>query len=154
DFLNQRLDVLKEWRGTAATSQSRTTKPLQDSQERSAVATWAIAELARRTGIEPAEVDIHQPLMGYGLNSLTAVELSHNIQVRFGIEIATSDFFDGLTIADLEKKVSSAVPLSRPDQPSTYPLSYGQRALWVLHQMAPESAAYNISRAIKITSSV
>ncbi len=154
DFLNQRLDVLKEWRGTEAANQSRATKTSQDAHEQSAVATWAIAELARRTGIEPAEVDVHQPLMGYGLNSLTAVELSHNIQVRFGIEIATSDFFDGLTIADLEKKVSSAVPLSRPDQPSSYPLSYGQRALWVLHQMAPESAAYNISRAIRINSPV
>jgi amino acid adenylation domain-containing protein len=157
DFLNQRLDVLKEWRETGAASQSRVTRPSLDSSDRTAVATWAIAELARRTGIEPAEVNVHQPLMGYGLNSLTAVELCHSIQVRFGIEIASSDFFDGLTIADLEKKINSAAPLvssSRPSQPSTYPLSYGQRALWVLHQMAPESAAYNISRAIRIASAL
>jgi amino acid adenylation domain-containing protein len=154
DFLNQRLDVLKEWRETAGMSQSRATKTLNDSQERSPIAAWAIAELARRTGIEPAEVDVHQPLMGYGLNSLTAVELCHNIQVSFGIEIAASDFFDGLTIADLEKRVSTAAPLRRPAQPSTYPLSYGQRALWVLHEMTPESTAYNISRAIRIASPV
>lgn len=154
DFLNQRLDILKEWSGTAALNQNRATKTSPDSQGLSNIATWAIAELAQRTGIAPEEVDIHQPLIGYGLNSLTAVELCHNIQARFGIEVATADFFDGLSIAGLEKKASNAAPLNRPDQPLTYPLSHGQRALWVLHQVATESAAYNISRAIRITSRV
>ncbi|HZD09444.1 MAG TPA: condensation domain-containing protein, partial [Candidatus Limnocylindrales bacterium] len=36
------------------------------------------------------------------------------------------------------------------EQPRTYPLSYGQRALWFVHQTAPESAAYNIARVIRI----
>jgi len=32
------------------------------------------------------------------------------------------------------------------------PLSYGQRALWFLHELAPESAAYNIAAAARIHS--
>src|SRR6185369_17762201 len=32
------------------------------------------------------------------------------------------------------------------------PLSHGQQALWFLHQVAPESAAYNISGAVRIRS--
>ena len=157
DFLNQRLDVLKDWRGPAARLQEGRTRPSSDSHKRSAVETWVVAELARRTGIEPIEVDVHLPLMSYGLNSLAAVELCHNIQVHFGIEITSSDLFDGLTIAELEKKVNGVSPLlckSAAKQPSTYPLSHGQRALWVLHQMASESAVYNLSRTIRITSAL
>jgi amino acid adenylation domain-containing protein/FkbM family methyltransferase len=157
DFLNQRLDVLREWRDTAAPRQAPQATPSPEPSNRSAVETWVIEELARRTGIEPAEVDVHQPLMSFGLNSLTAVELCHNIQVRFGIEIASADLFDGFSIADIAKRTSIVSPLvsiSRAGQCSTYPLSHGQRALWVLHQMATESAAYNISRAIRITTGV
>jgi hypothetical protein len=33
-----------------------------------------------------------------------------------------------------------------------YPLSYAQKALWLIYQMAPESAAYNIYSTVRITS--
>ncbi len=35
-----------------------------------------------------------------------------------------------------------------------YPLSYGQRALWFLHHVAPASAAYNIGVAVRIRSAL
>src|SRR5579859_7179282 len=31
-----------------------------------------------------------------------------------------------------------------------YPLSYGQRALWLLYKMAPEGVAYNLSGAVAV----
>jgi len=40
---------------------------------------------------------------------------------------------------------------SKNSGPTLYPLSHGQQALWFLHQLAPKSAAYNISFAIRIT---
>ncbi|HLJ26156.1 MAG TPA: non-ribosomal peptide synthase/polyketide synthase [Candidatus Angelobacter sp.] len=157
DFLNQNLYLLKEWSEGAADRPAAGASASADAYKPSAVETWVIAEVARRTGIEPAEIDIHQPLMGYGLNSLRAVELCHQIQLHFGIEIAVSDLFDGFTIADIEKTVTGTPSLlrrSRAGHPSIYPLSHGQRALWFLYQMAPESAAYNISRVIRIASGV
>ncbi|OAI57029.1 hypothetical protein AYO50_02100, partial [Acidobacteria bacterium SCGC AG-212-P17] len=157
DFLNQNLYVLKEWRESIAERQDKSSIASLDPYKPSDVETWVIAEVSRRTGIRAAEVDVHQPLMSYGLNSLTAVELCHNLQAHFDIEIAVSDLFDGFTIADIQRTVIEPKPLlkkSRAGQPSTYPLSYGQQALWVLHQMAPESVAYNISRVIRITSAV
>src|SRR5262249_31309583 len=33
-----------------------------------------------------------------------------------------------------------------------HPLSYGQRSLWFLHQLAPESPAYNLANAVRIRS--
>jgi natural product biosynthesis luciferase-like monooxygenase protein len=44
--------------------------------------------------------------------------------------------------------IADAVPLSA----SEHPLSYGQRALWFLHQLAPESAAYNVFFAMRVVS--
>lgn len=37
---------------------------------------------------------------------------------------------------------------------SSYPLSYGQQALWFLYQSAPESSAYNTAFAVRIRSEV
>jgi natural product biosynthesis luciferase-like monooxygenase protein len=39
-----------------------------------------------------------------------------------------------------------------PPKASEHPLSYGQRALWFLHQLAPESAAYNVFFAMRVLS--
>jgi amino acid adenylation domain-containing protein len=156
DFLNEKLHVLKEWSESFA-NRPGTASTAPDPYQPSAVATWLIAEIARKTGARPAEINAHEPLTSYGLNSLAAVELGHKIQAQFGIEIASADLFDGLTIADIDKTVTHAKPLlkkSQAGQPSVYPLSYGQRALWFLHQMAPQGAAYNISRAMRITSAV
>ena len=44
--------------------------------------------------------------------------------------------------------------LEQPDVLSVYPLSYGQRALWFLWQLEPESHAYNVSFAGRIGSEV
>jgi amino acid adenylation domain-containing protein len=38
--------------------------------------------------------------------------------------------------------------------PVLYPLSHSQRSLWFLHQLAPESAAYNVGFAVRIRSSI
>jgi natural product biosynthesis luciferase-like monooxygenase protein len=44
--------------------------------------------------------------------------------------------------------IADAVPQSA----SEHTLSYGQRALWFLHQLAPESAAYNVFFAMRVLS--
>ncbi len=38
--------------------------------------------------------------------------------------------------------------------PSEYALSYGQRALWFIHQIAPQSSAYHIALTLRITSAL
>lgn len=43
---------------------------------------------------------------------------------------------------------------SNPDAVNVYPLSYGQRSLWFLWQLAPESVAYNLGYAGRIRSAI
>jgi amino acid adenylation domain-containing protein len=170
-FLEKSLSVVKEWhegeQSNVALPQALDVPVEQDSRKPSAAMIWLISEIARRTGVQPAKVDVHQPLTAYCLDSLTAIELAHKLQADFSIDIKMSDLFD-LTIADL-MRVAEVKPAalhstksdSKPSQPlesqpkiATYPLSHGQRALWFLYQMAPSSPAYNIARAVRIRSSV
>ena len=64
----------------------------------------------------------------------------------------------GVSVAQLAAHISNQTPESRmaPErvESNEAPLSYGQRALWFLHELAPESAAYNIAAAARIHSPI
>jgi amino acid adenylation domain-containing protein len=51
--------------------------------------------------------------------------------------------------ADICKLLSDSTP-----GPVLYPLSHSQRSLWFLHQLAPESAAYNVGFAARVRSAI
>ena len=53
-----------------------------------------------------------------------------------------------------EKRVLLAQLLQQKAQPPTFPLSYGQQALWLTHQLAPESWTYHVVFSVWIRSEV
>ena len=64
---------------------------------------------------------------------------------------------DRETVGSEDREISPPLPLSptkSEGHPLASPLSYGQRSLWFLHQLAPASAAYNIAQAVQIHSEV
>jgi natural product biosynthesis luciferase-like monooxygenase protein/amino acid adenylation domain-containing protein len=156
-FLNNALSVLKEWREQISQS-SRPLPRLAGDNPREAAITWLVEELARHGNFSAHEDDRHRPAASFGLDSLTAIALIHKIQVGFGLEIAMAELFGDASIAELILQArpipASAPPQEREHSASAFPMSYGQRALWLIHQLAPESAAYNIARSIRIKSSV
>ena len=147
-FLSNSLKAIKEWREGETTGQVSPQAPLESR------AAQIITELALKLGADPAKIDVSHPLTAYGLDSLTAVELAHSLQAEFGIDVKWADLFEGMTIADILNKAKPASVPAVTDEQKIYPLSHGQKALWFIHQMAPASAAYNISRALRITSVV
>ncbi|HET8890737.1 MAG TPA: amino acid adenylation domain-containing protein [Candidatus Angelobacter sp.] len=147
-FLSESLKVIKEWHEGEAIGKGSSDAPVENR------AAWLIAELAAKLGVDPATIDVGQPLTAYSLDSLTAVELAHSLQSEFGIDVKWADLFEGLTIANILNKAEPALKPKVTDQQETYPLSHGQKALWFIHQMAPSSAAYNISRALRIRSAL
>jgi len=104
------------------------------------------------------------PLTGLGLDSLMAVDLIHQIEKSFGVLIPLSQLLEGLSLEDMagriEENLSSVdnerashhmqeqLEAFRGGQPM--PLSHGQQALWFIHQLAKESAAYNLAYAVHI----
>ncbi|MEH2169755.1 MAG: amino acid adenylation domain-containing protein [Nostoc sp.] len=107
-----------------------------------------------------SQVNPQQPLNSLGIDSLMAVELQHTIETNLGVVLPMTSFLGGSNINQLATVVLaeltnvSSVPKSPPAQVNEtvteYPLSYGQQALYFLHQLAPESPAYNIANALRI----
>ncbi|MEE8584658.1 MAG: condensation domain-containing protein, partial [Acidobacteriota bacterium] len=120
-------------------------------------------QAARTLRISASRLDPEQPLGAMGLDSLTALELKNSIEADLGIEMPLGDLLQSPSIAQLASRIlpllEAGVPAAAPRQsgppPDTsngQPLSYGQRALWFLHRLAPDSPAYNIAGAVQIES--
>ena len=109
--------------------------------------------------VAPSRLNVERPIDTLGLDSLMALELQHSIEAGLGAVVPMTWFLQDFSIAQLAAQLLAQ--LTMPVQPEAmlvasqeavaeYPLSYGQRALWFLHQLAPESSAYNIPIAVRI----
>ena len=159
-FLNRELYVLREWHER---KQIEPASPKPSSSELDVpvpygLDSWLASEIACIKGIDKERVDLNQSFAAYGLDSVAAIEVAHKLQTEFQVEVDVSEFFGDSTITEVIRRATkdtrSPVRKVANEQAVTYPLSYGQRALWFMHCMAPESSAYNISRTFRIKSAV
>jgi amino acid adenylation domain-containing protein/non-ribosomal peptide synthase protein (TIGR01720 family) len=168
-FLEGGLDAVAEWRATA--SEDGDAPELVTSQSRvEDFSSWLASLVAAKLGIAAGSVRMDQPLARYSLDSLTAIELAHSIEMSLGVSLPMVSFLQGSSIAELGAQIlsqlseaahkahelheSQASATAGGESENEYPLSYGQRGLWFLHKLAPESTAYNIARAVKIRAAV
>ncbi|MFE7721631.1 amino acid adenylation domain-containing protein [Nocardia rhizosphaerihabitans] len=117
----------------------------------------AVAEVfAEVLGTDRVSVD--QSFFELGGNSLSATKVVARVNSALGSTIALRDLFDAPTAAQLSSRVVPAgdggpgrpalAPRLRPDR---IPLSPAQQRMWVLNQLDPDSAAYNIAIALRLT---
>ncbi|MFE3318801.1 amino acid adenylation domain-containing protein [Nocardia sp. NPDC059195] len=117
----------------------------------------AVAEVfADVLGSEQVSVD--QSFFELGGNSLSATKVVARVNSALGSTIALRDLFDAPSVAQLASRVVPAAegtagrpalaPRLRPDR---IPLSPAQQRMWVLNQLDPESSAYNIAIALRLT---
>ena len=116
-------------------------------------------------GTDAARIDKDTPLTNLGLDSLMAIELVNRIEDKLGMSMPMGSVLNGPNIRDLsipvlEKLLESAGDLSAGggtgstlelvefeatgEMPEVFPLSEGQKALWFLNRLAPDSSAYNL----------
>ncbi|HEX5834643.1 MAG TPA: amino acid adenylation domain-containing protein, partial [Pyrinomonadaceae bacterium] len=151
---------MSEWRRDVTVDKTAEVEaPLALAPE--AIAAWLRSQLAAKLGVEVDRVDADEPITRYGLDSLAAIELTHNIESTFEANIPLASILQSLTITQLAADIAARISLAAREpkaivaavaHESDQPLSRGQQALWFLYQMAPESAAYNISKAARIVS--
>jgi amino acid adenylation domain-containing protein len=160
-FLESNLEGLAEWRAsiTSADESLLSTRPMTP-QSAGEVEAWLLLHMAARLNVNPAEIEVNQPITRYGLDSLIAIELMHSIESNLGVTLPMVNLLQSSSIAELATQVfaqltaESAAPRSRitpsPEPKAEHALSHGQKALWFLHQLAPESAAYNLAFSANI----
>ncbi|HET8773959.1 MAG TPA: condensation domain-containing protein, partial [Thermoanaerobaculia bacterium] len=126
--------------------------------------------------LEPGRLGVDDSFFELGGNSLVATQLVSRIRGHFDVDLQVKDLFDFNTIAGLAAVVSAALAKRRPAiaddvrtaalAPSAerippivpvdrsaldrLPLSFAQERLWFIHQLEPESPAYNIPGAVII----
>ena len=117
-------------------------------------------QAARVLGMNPARLDIGQPLDRLGLDSLMAIELKNSLESKLGIKLSIASLLQGPTISSLATEAlgnldspeasndTSLIISQEPVEES--PLSYGQQALWFLHQLLPEDVSFNVAGAVRI----
>jgi natural product biosynthesis luciferase-like monooxygenase protein len=117
-----------------------------------------IFALAGALQIDPALLVPDLQLTTLGLDSLKAAQIKVAIERSTGVDVPFSRLLSGPSIRELSEFVqdhSQRYTLSLPRDPSlrhatVYPLSAGQKALWFLQQVEPESSAYTIARVFKV----
>ncbi len=122
--------------------------------------------LARVLGAPAAELSAESRLNYLGLDSILALELKSALEVSLHVELPIVKLLEGPSLGELAEVVAglvsdageTAIPLAIEEadteaEARDYPLSIGQRALWLQHQVAPGSV-YNPVYAVRIKSAV
>ena len=113
-----------------------------------------------RTALSRPDLGPDDDFFEAGGHSLMLVGLVNRLARRFGRPVSLARVFERptprgcLALFDLRHREQSppSATIARARQRDRFPLSYEQEGLWFLHQLAPESAAYNMSGVLLLPS--
>ncbi|HEV8203158.1 MAG TPA: AMP-binding protein, partial [Pyrinomonadaceae bacterium] len=153
------LEVLKVWQESGVDEDSLLAGPPWDAM---AIQSWLQSEIASRLRLAVEDVAVDRPIGEYGLDSLAAVEIKHSIEKVLGVQMPLTSFLHETTVRALAaqairllaKDEQTGCALTHTEFVADAPLSQGQRSLWFMQQLAPESTAYTIVSALRIMSEV
>jgi amino acid adenylation domain-containing protein len=89
-----------------------------------------------------------------GGHSLLATQLVSRIRDKFAVDLPLRSVFDAKTPQALAARIAAAPklaalpPIELADRNGPLALSFSQERMWYLHQLYPDSAAYNVSGAV------
>ena len=120
--------------------------------------TYLQSHIAQMLRVPSTHINSSQAINACGLDSLMAVELQHQVETDLGLVLSMTTFLSDKSVHDLAHVMLAQI--THADAQVIKPvrhylgdvhfLSPSQQALWFLYRLAPESAAYNISNALRI----
>jgi len=95
------------------------------------------------------ELGINDNFFELGGHSLKATSLLASIHKELSVEIPLREIFIAPTIKEMSKYIMNSAEstysqIQPLDKREYYEISYSQKRLWILHQLEPNSIAYNI----------
>ncbi len=122
--------------------------------EELAAGVWAEVLGVERVGVEDSFYEL-------GGHSLLAMRVASRVGELLGTEVGPGAVLEGRTVAGLVERVEAArragagtpaplAPLAPVPRDGPLPLSFAQQRLWFIHQMEPESPAYNMPFALRL----
>lgn len=119
------------------------------------IANWLATRLAEACNLPRQSIDFARPVTSYGLDSIRAIELQHDLERTFGVTLSPSYLLSGRSVLsaahDVAAESARSVPAASGDV--KYPgMSFGQWAIWFEQQAFPTSGAYNLFVALSVVS--
>jgi acyl-CoA synthetase (AMP-forming)/AMP-acid ligase II/acyl carrier protein len=155
EFLNGSLSLLYEWRmPDAQESKDDISNAAPLLGDADAIRRWLVSELAAKLMVDSSEVDPHQPIARYGIDSLGAVELKHSIETSLRVALPIDDLLHNYSIDQLAEQIkaqqpASASTISRISRAEAPLASFDQQQFWVLEQIEPGRPCFNIAVAFR-----
>ena len=164
-FLAEELQAVASWRQPQADAPEVPVAPsVQESvhvvpearpSTPEALEGWLRTRLAHRLKVAPAELERDAPLTGYGMDSLAAVEIAHEVEKDLGVALPMQVLLSGPSLAELAWRLAGSAPASSGPVPQAsraqpIPLSFAQQRLWFLDELEPGSPLYNIPAAVRL----
>ncbi|WP_253895921.1 non-ribosomal peptide synthetase, partial [Corallococcus exercitus] len=145
--------------GTRETAPGRDAVALVAKPDAEALVAWLRDVVARHVRMRREEIDVEAPVTRYGLDSLGAVELAHEVGTGTGLTVPMEWLLQGPSITSLARQLlslraSAAGPASstlrRRDVEGARAVSFAQARLWFLDKYAPGDVAYNLPAAVRL----
>ncbi|NTX50273.1 non-ribosomal peptide synthase/polyketide synthase [Myxococcus sp. CA039A] len=157
-FVAGELALVSTWREEAAVG---ATAPeavaLSSSATLEETTTWLRDTLGRRLRVRAEELDPAVPITRFGFDSLVAIELGHALEIATGVSLRMEELLRGPSVMELaallhgrRSAAKAALPAITRRADDTPPLlSPGQERLWLLEQLQPGGALYNLAVAVR-----
>jgi FkbH-like protein len=129
---------------------------------RPALDAYLRTQIARVLGVAAQRIAPDQSLPALGLDSVQALELQHAIETDLGVVLSTAHFLREPTLGTLAEHVlalldtppATALQAAPAPADTRHPLAHGQRALWFMHKLAPESTTNTLAFAARLPSAL
>jgi 8-amino-7-oxononanoate synthase len=72
---------------------------------------WIVRRLAQVLSVEPEEIDVHEPILDYGLESVEAITLSGELADWLQRKLSPTLWWECPTIARLSERLSAQASL-------------------------------------------
>lgn len=125
-------------------------------KRQSLMESYLLDQAAQILKTKVARLRSKRSLSSFGLDSLMAIELKNRIEADLELTVPLTAFLQEGGVAQLAGTLldqlngladhSTLAPVAKKGN-EDQPLSYVQQSIWFLHQLAPESAAYNVAFA-------
>ncbi|ACB75244.1 type I polyketide synthase [Opitutus terrae] len=110
-YLAGELELVGEWRSPVSSAPpfDATAAAARGSVEQALVVTWLVEQLAQRLQLDPKQIDAGEPFSRYGLDSMTAVELSGELERWMGRRLPPTLIYDYPSIQALASHLVALV---------------------------------------------
>jgi amino acid adenylation domain-containing protein len=129
----------------------------RDEREKKLVDIWA-----KVLRIDRDVISINASFFQLGGQSLKQVDLISQVQKEFNVKVSLAEIFKRQTIQELslyiaekeEDEHDEYISIKPAEKKEYYPLSSSQRRMYVISQLDPENAIYNVSRLVPFNQAV